>query len=62
MERLLPLLASVITQLVKEKSLKDTKKISKNVIVKVFSELLSVKIHCSVLADKGLKNHRKLST
>ena len=47
--------SSMMTVLVKGKSLKDAKKISKRTIIKALGGLPPVKIHCSVLADEGLK-------
>ena len=47
--------SSMMTELVKGKLLKETKKISKEVIVKALGGLPASKIHCSVLADEGLK-------
>lgn len=47
--------SSMITTLVKGKPLKEAEKISKNAIVKALGGLPPVKIHCSVLADEGLK-------
>lgn len=47
--------SSMMTVLVKGKPLKEAEKISKNAIVKALGGLPPVKIHCSVLADEGLK-------
>jgi len=47
--------SSMITTLVKGKPLREAEKISKNTIVKALGGLPPVKIHCSVLADEGLK-------
>ena len=47
--------SSMMTQLVKGKPLKEAEKISKNAIVKALGGLPPAKIHCSVLADEGLK-------
>lgn len=47
--------SSMITTLAKGKPLKEVKKISKEVIAKALGGLPPIKIHCSVLADEGLK-------
>jgi len=47
--------SSIMTELVKGKLLKEAEKISKNAIVKALGGLPPAKIHCSVLADEGLK-------
>lgn len=46
--------SSVLTEMVKGKSLKEAKKITKDKIVKALGGLPRVKIHCSVLADSVL--------
>lgn len=46
--------SSVLTELVKGKSLKEAKKITKDKIIKVLGGLPRAKIHCSVLADSAL--------
>jgi len=47
--------SSMMTQLVKGKSLKEAKKITRKAIVDALGGLPPAKIHCSVLADQGLK-------
>ena len=47
--------SSMMTVLVKGKLLSDAEKISKTAIVKALGGLPPAKIHCSVLADEGLK-------
>lgn len=47
--------SSMMTQLVKGKPLKEAEKISKKAIIDALGGLPSAKIHCSVLADEGLK-------
>lgn len=47
--------SSMMTQLVKGKPLKEAKKISRKTIVDALGGLPPAKIHCSVLADEGLK-------
>lgn len=47
--------SSMMTQLVKGRPLKEAEKISKKAIVKALGGLPAAKIHCSVLADEGLK-------
>ncbi|MCL5783770.1 MAG: iron-sulfur cluster assembly scaffold protein [Patescibacteria group bacterium] len=47
--------SSMATTLVKGKLLKDVEKITKQTIVEALEGLPTVKIHCSVLADEGLK-------
>lgn len=58
--------SSMMTQLVKGKSLKEAEKISKKAIVKALGGLPPAKIHCSVLAGEGLKkaiiNYRSKAT
>lgn len=47
--------SSMITTLAKEKSLKEAGQISKKAIAQALGGLPPVKMHCSVLADEGLK-------
>ena len=47
--------SSMMTVLVKGKSLKEARKISKKTIIDALGGLPPIKIHCSVLADEGLK-------
>lgn len=47
--------SSMATTLVKGKPLKDVERITKQTIVEALEGLPAVKIHCSVLADEGLK-------
>ena len=47
--------SSMLTVLVKGKPLKKAEKISKRAIIQALDGLPSIKIHCSVLADEGLK-------
>ena len=47
--------SSMLTELAKGKTLADAKKISREDIVKELGGLPKVKIHCSVLAQDGLK-------
>lgn len=47
--------SSILTTLVKGKSLEEAKKISKKEIVKSLGGLPPAKIHCSLLADSALK-------
>jgi len=47
--------SSVLTTLVKGKKLTEAKKISKKAIINSLGGLPASKIHCSVLADEGLK-------
>jgi nitrogen fixation protein NifU and related proteins len=47
--------SSVLTELVKGKSIEDALKIKKNDIIKELKQLPSVKIHCSVLGVQALK-------
>lgn len=47
--------SSMLTVLVKGKPLKKAEKISKKAIIQALDGLPSIKIHCSVLADEGLK-------
>jgi nitrogen fixation NifU-like protein len=47
--------SSMMTVLVKGKKLKDAQKISKNAIIKALDGLPPAKVHCSLLADQGLK-------
>lgn len=47
--------SSMMTVLVKGKRLKEAEKISKKAIIEALGGLPPAKIHCSVLADEGLK-------
>lgn len=47
--------SSMMTVMVKGKPVSEVKKITKDALVKALGGLPPVKIHCSVLADKGLK-------
>jgi len=47
--------SSIMTEMVKGKTIKQASKVSKEMIVKALGGLPLVKIHCSVLADEGLK-------
>lgn len=47
--------SSIITTMAKGKSLKEAEKISKIAIAQALGGLPPVKMHCSVLADEGLK-------
>ncbi len=47
--------SSMITRMVKGSLLKDTEKITAEVLAKALDGLPEVKMHCSVLADKALK-------
>lgn len=47
--------SSVLTTLVKGKTLEEALKVDKNAIIKALGELPTSKIHCSVLADQALK-------
>ena len=47
--------SSVLTELVKGKSIEDALKIKKNDIIKELKQLPPVKIHCSVLGVQALK-------
>lgn len=47
--------SSMMTVLVKGKNLKEAGKISKKAIIEALDGLPPAKIHCSVLADEGLK-------
>ena len=55
--------SSIVTELVKGKSLKDAMKISKEEITKELGGLPAAKLHCSLLADRALreaiKNYKK---
>ncbi len=46
--------SSILTEIVKGKTLKEAKKITKDKIIKALGGLPRAKIHCSVLADKAL--------
>ena len=56
---------STITVLVKGKPLKEAEKVTKKAIAEALGGLPAIKMHCSVLADEGLKkaieNYRKKS-
>lgn len=47
--------SSVTTDLAKDKTLEEAKKISKDDILKELGQLPPIKVHCSVLAQDGLK-------
>ncbi len=47
--------SSMMTVLVKGKKLSEAEEVSKKAIVEALGGLPAVKIHCSVLADEGLK-------
>lgn len=47
--------SSVLTVLVKGKTINEALEVDKNTIIKALGELPSSKIHCSVLADQALK-------
>jgi nitrogen fixation NifU-like protein len=47
--------SSMMTVLVKGKKISDASKVSKKAIVEALDGLPQAKIHCSVLADEGLK-------
>lgn len=47
--------SSMATTLIKGKTLKEAGKITKNEIIKALGGLPPAKIHCSVLADEGIK-------
>ena len=47
--------SSITTELAKNKTLEEAKKISNNIIVKKLNGLPPIKVHCSVLAAKALK-------
>lgn len=47
--------SSILTTLAKGKTLKEAKKINKKTLIKALGGLPIIKIHCSVLADEGLK-------
>jgi len=57
--------SSMITVLVKGKPLKEAEKVTKKAIAEALGGLPAIKMHCSVLADEGLKkaieNYRKKS-
>ena len=61
--------SSILTELVKGKTIEEAKKLSKNAIIKALGGLPPVKMHCSVLAEDALKKaiedyyrkHRKSS-
>lgn len=54
--------SSMVTTLIKGKPLQEAEKITKKTIVKALGGLPSAKVHCSVLADEGIrkaiKNYR----
>ena len=47
--------SSIMTVLVKGKTLDDAMKIGKNAIIKALKGLPPAKIHCSILADEALR-------
>ena len=47
--------SSILTTVAKGKTLKEAKKIDKKTLIKALGGLPIIKIHCSVLADEGLK-------
>lgn len=47
--------SSILTTIAKGKTLKEAKKINKKTLIKALGGLPQIKIHCSVLADEGLK-------
>lgn len=47
--------SSILTTIAKGKTLKEAKKINKQVLIKALGGLPIIKIHCSVLADEGLR-------
>ncbi len=47
--------SSMVTMLVKGKPLKEAEKVTKQVIAEALGGLPPVKMHCSVLADEGVK-------
>ena len=47
--------SSILTELAKGKTLEQAKKISKQDIIDALGNLPNIKIHCSVLAEEGLK-------
>lgn len=47
--------SSILTILAKGKTLKEAKKIDKKALIRALGGLPQIKIHCSVLADEGLR-------
>ncbi len=47
--------SSIITTLVKGKPIKEVENITKQAVINALGGLPTAKIHCSVLADEGLK-------
>lgn len=47
--------SSILTTIAKGKTLKEAKRINKKTLIKALGGLPIVKIHCSVLADEGLR-------
>lgn len=47
--------SSILTTIAKGKTLKEAKKIDKKTLIKALGGLPIIKIHCSVLADEGLR-------
>lgn len=47
--------SSMLTELAKGKTIEQAKKISKKDIIDALGNLPNIKIHCSVLAEEGLK-------
>lgn len=47
--------SSILTTIAKGKTLKEAKKINKKTLIKALGGLPQIKIHCSVLADEGLR-------
>lgn len=47
--------SSILTTLAKGKTLKEAGKINKQTLIKALGGLPTIKIHCSVLADEGLR-------
>jgi nitrogen fixation NifU-like protein len=48
--------SSMVTEIVKGKSIKEALKISNKVVVEALDGLPAVKMHCSVLAEEALKS------
>ncbi|MFC1482855.1 Fe-S cluster assembly scaffold protein NifU [Candidatus Margulisiibacteriota bacterium] len=47
--------SSVMTDLVKGKTIDEALKVTKNDVIQALGELPSIKIHCSLLAEDGIK-------
>ncbi|MDO8638042.1 MAG: iron-sulfur cluster assembly scaffold protein [Candidatus Daviesbacteria bacterium] len=47
--------SSILTVIAKGKTLNEAKKINKKALIKALGGLPIIKIHCSVLADEGLR-------